>query len=425
MIAFLVAMGLVLGQPSTRCHYTGVCAYEGQCDENPYTPSTGCYLASESSCNHSIECAAFGNCRWRVGKVACYADDPTMCAADKSPCVNYGVCKVAKSGNRQCVATREGCARSRKCQKFGSCGWVMDRDGGSCAATRKGCAESLDCKRWGRCAFDAKTRACMHDPKACPNTEDCRLEGGCTSNGGICAYLTHEDCQRAEVCTVYGQCHHRFQYCDPYGDPSLCAKYTCSARSAEDCAGSRICKAYGACTRVASPIEDYCSVHAAEASPCVAGAARVKEVIASSTYPDWAGYSFAASHLVDDKYWTAWAPDPSAAGSARLRFVFDKETAIVGLRLGNGFQRIDPTEGILMDAFGKVRGLVVRVDGTPYEVGRFAESAGLQELRFPAVLASEIEVEVFDLQPGDRFAVPAMSLLEPLTCAPGAPPAAP
>ncbi|MBL8783723.1 MAG: hypothetical protein JNJ59_02385 [Deltaproteobacteria bacterium] len=143
-------------------------------------------------------------------------------------------------------------------------------------------------------------------------------------------------------------------------------------------------------------------------------------MIASSTYPDWAGYSFAASHLVDHKYWTAWAPDPSAGGNARLKFVFEGEVPIVGLRVGNGFQRIDPTEGILTSAFGKVRGVVVRVDGKPYEVGRFAPSAGLQVLRFPPVVASEIEIEIFDLQSGDRFAVPAVSLLEPLTCAPGA-----
>jgi hypothetical protein len=157
----------------------------------------------------------------------------------------------------------------------------------------------------------------------------------------------------------------------------------------------------------------------------VAVAAPVKEVIASSTYPDWAGYSFAASHLVDDKYWTAWAPDPSVGGNARLKFVFEREVPIVGLRVGNGFQRIDPTEGILTSAFGKVRGVVVRVGGKPYEVGRFLESAEPQVLRFPPVVASEIEIEIFDLQTGDRFAVPAVSLLEPLTCANPALPAAP
>ena len=42
--------------------------------------------------------------------------------------------------------------------------------------------------------------------------------------------------------------------------------------------------------------------------------------------------------------------------------------------------------------------------------------AELQAIRFPPIEASEIEVEIFDAAAGERFAVPAISLLEPLVC---------
>lgn len=417
MLVLLTVVATLLAEPSTFCHYSEACANEGKCDYRP--PSRwggwGCETGSQASCTRSGLCAEFGNCTWRPESPnMCMGGDPSLCAPELSPCRDFGSCRATKGDLFQCLPTPKGCAESLLCKRSGLCRY--DAKAQRCAASEKGCRASWECKKRGECKLDREEpRFCAIDPAACATSDDCRYWGRCSSNGGLCTHLSSADCARGENCSIYGQCTQRYLACKSSEELDECARNTCSAMSAADCAGARVCKEFGACTQVPSRGDSsYCAAHP-DPAPCQAVAVPVQSVTASSTFPATEAFDLSPDNLIDQRFWTAWAPDPQAPGTARVKLVLAGPTRVVGIRVGNGFQRTGVAEGQLAYAFGVARGIAVHVDNKPYEVGMFV--AFDRTLRFAPVETREVELELFDVRPGERYPVPALSLVEVLTCA--------
>ena len=409
MIGLLLALSLTFGEPeipSTRCHFTSVCATSGECDDM----GKMCGTTSQASCQASFRCAVMGSCKWVTGKAACYGDDPGKCAADQSPCRFYGNCKAGKPGLHYCQATMDGCRKSEVCRAEGRCAAKRAYDGSLwCRASPKGCRESLDCKRRGNCVMSRDGESCDHDPRACADSYECREFGSCQSNGGMCAFLENSDCRQSRKCSTYGLCEYNYQYCDP--NDRSCARTACVPANKEPCTGSEVCTRFGACQRNTNR----CSTVAVTPT-CVTKVVKVKSISASTTQPDWSGISLSASNLIDGRYDSSWAPAPDVVAPHRLRIELVAAAKVAGIRIAPGFHRIDPNEGILAHASGTPRGVAIYANGTVQDVFELRRNIQWQSLLIAPVDTQVIELEIFDSIVGQRFDHYAVTELEVLAC---------
>jgi hypothetical protein len=431
MFELLLILAVTLSEPeapSRRCHFTGVCAGYGRCDD---IEGTSCGTRSQASCEASYVCARHGACNWVAGTRACTGNDPSRC--EGVPCKSFGQCKPGKPDTFYfCIPTAKGCPASEMCRVDGHCALRKNEDGlASCWASAKGCRESLACKRRGQCGFSPRELACMHDRKACEGTYECHKFGSCRSNGGICAYLGDEDCARSERCSVYGLCAYRYQVCDP--TDRGCATTACvpphegagpakgeagsGARPAKGEAGSgactdaHICKQYGACT----VNRNRCS-RREETASCTTRAAKIKTITASTSQLGYAGLSLAADNLVDGRYDTAWVPDPRTPFPHRVRIELDSKLRVAGFRMAAGFHRIDKDEGVLVRAFGFPLGAALLTDGVVQDAFQLRRGAEWQTHLVSPVEAQVVELEIFDSELGTRFDHYAVTEIEVLVC---------
>lgn len=392
--------------PSRRCHFMGVCAGMGLCDDRG---GKSCGALSKASCEVSYDCARHGACDWgAIG--ACVGNDPSRCEPDSVACKSFGQCKVGETNTYYyCSATKKGCRESETCRVDGYCALRYVGDGWSaCWSSAKGCRESHSCKRRGKCKFNPRELTCDHDPKACPGSVECQKFGSCSSNGGVCAY-EDADCARSELCTFYGGCSYRYQNCDP--NDRNCATTSCGPRSDEHCQEARICKEYGACKHN----QNRCS-RTAETATCKTKAVKIKSISASTTLADLGDLSLAVENLVDDRYDTAWVPDPATPFPHRLRVELPSRMRVAGFRMASGFHRIDRNEGILVEAFGIPLGLAFKADGVVQDAFRLLRDVEWCTHLINPVEAEIVEFEIFDSDHGSRFENYAITELEVLVC---------
>lgn len=416
LLSFLVAFALAEPEvSSTRCHYRGVCAGRGWCDD---WEGSACGPYSPESCRLSDACLHNGNCKYRPRSalVSCIGDDPTQCDPDGLPCKTAGRCRPGKPDSLIfCQATPQGCRESEFCRLQGACKVKTYADGQRfCVDTAKGCRESLDCKRVGKCGFDKKKGICVYDAKACPESLECRKLGACFSTGGMCQY-SDEGCKGSELCALYGGCSPRMRYCPP-GQPG-CVSTACEPTTDAECQASRICKTYGACKHRESigGRSARCAT-TSEALTCEMKTVPLKAITASTTQSGFADLSLEATNLVDHDYRTSWAPDPATPFPHRLTIELGEVARVAGIRMATGFHRVHAKEGFLVHAFGIPLGVAIFTDGKPHDAFRLRRTVEWQEIHFNPIETRTLDLELFDAFPGKRFDHYAITDIEVLVC---------
>lgn len=163
---------------------------------------------------------------WRLAGLALGAvvfiqhDIRTAICADEAHCREWGHCAAAPFALR-CVATDEGCSRSRFCELHGVC--QRSEESGSCAAASDEDCSSL-CQTQGRCSASSGIEGCIAKrDEQCASSASCKRDGLCALGDGVFGYLCGardaDGCAASEACKVWGRCapsdHHPFTSCRP------------------------------------------------------------------------------------------------------------------------------------------------------------------------------------------------------------------
>lgn len=149
-------------------------------------------------------------------------------------CAARGLCGAPppekRDATRGCHAVADDdCSASAECREEGKCA----ADNGVCRAiTRRDCEQSNACRERGECSPDQG--ACRVLTEAdCEGSSACSLRGLCSAERGICRALSSAGCRRSHACWMDGECS---------ADHGVCR-----ALALADCAQSQACLKRGAC----------------------------------------------------------------------------------------------------------------------------------------------------------------------------------
>ena len=131
-------------------------------------------------------------------------------------------------------------------------------------------------------------------------------------------------------------------------------------------------------------------------------------VLASTVLPDGTS-SYAPENLLDGNLETAWNHCGTGCDFSGLRrqgvgesltFLFDDEIRLVGLRVANGYQKINPTLGDVWPKNNRIRTVILRTAAGDTEFG-LEDVRGLQEIRFTPVVTEFLILDIAAVYEGD------------------------
>ena len=141
----------------------------------------------------------------------------------------------------------------------------------------------------------------------------------------------------------------------------------------------------------------------------------VRAVVASSSLPDWRGYSFRPELAFDGRLDTSWQPLRPGVG-AWIRVDFRRPVVVEGLEVANGFQREDDLGDLFVQNARVARAhvnLCGREDGPialEFDPGR----RGFSRFAFPPTKTDCLTFVVDEISPGTRWPDVAVSELRVL-----------
>lgn len=234
--------GVCVAQTDRHCAEAEVCRLYGHCH---LRPDGQCGASDDSKCRFAPGCKRYGRCAARGG----WCELP---CAQTEPCKESGLC--TQSGDRCLAKTAEDCARSTACTAEARC---TANDGACVIGSKADCAASLMCTRGQLCGF--ADGACIYD---CPASDGCVQSGRCTrpadapTTSKECLATRAEDCEASTGCTDNGLCAldgdecvidcRKLDDCKIEGRCTLEAG-VCTATNAVDCQRSEACSTLGRC----------------------------------------------------------------------------------------------------------------------------------------------------------------------------------
>ena len=142
--------------------------------------------------------------------------------------------------------------------------------------------------------------------------------------------------------------------------------------------------------------------------------AEVKDVTASTTLPDWKGYTFTPKNLVDGSVQTSWQPktNKKKGGAGEwVKIELKRECTLERLEIANGLQMFDKLGNLFHENNRVAEAKLELSDGTTHVIALEANDFGYVQFELPKKSTRSLKLEVVSIHKGTKWPDLAISEL--------------